>query len=82
MPDSCEERIGTVDVWQLHHFRAPIQRLVARRGIDQLELHHYLRDLLATRRWDVVRAVPQSEDDGHPSNHVFDVYGRSWSAPR
>jgi hypothetical protein len=82
MPDSCEERIGTVDVWRLHHFRAPIQRIVARHAIDRLELHRYLRDLLATRRWDVVRAVPQNEDDGQPSDHLYEVYGRTWSAPQ
>ena len=81
MPDASEERIGTVNVWELHHFRAPIQRIFARSSIDRLELHHYLRDLLATRRWDVVRAVPHSEDDGHPSDHLYDLYGRSWSAP-
>jgi hypothetical protein len=80
MPDPSDERIGTVNVWELHHFRAPIQRIVARRAIDRLELDHYLRELLATRRWDVVRAVPRCEDDGHPSDHVYEVYGRSWSA--
>src|SRR4051794_26915728 len=29
MPDTCEERIGTVDVWRLHRFKAPIQRTFA-----------------------------------------------------
>jgi hypothetical protein len=79
MPASTEEQIGTVNVWELHHYRAPIQRIFARHSIDQLELDHYLRDLLATRRWDVVRAVPHLEADGHPSDHVYDLYGQSWS---
>jgi hypothetical protein len=76
-----EERIGTVDVWQLHHFKAPILRIVARRAIDRLELNHYLDELLATHRWDVVRAVPRVEDGGHPSEHVYDLFGHSWSVP-
>jgi hypothetical protein len=78
MPVSCEERIGTVDVWRLHHFKAPIQRIFARRAIDHLELDHYLRGLLATRRWDVIRAVPHREGAGPASDHVYDLFGRSW----
>jgi hypothetical protein len=81
MPASGEERIGTVNVWELHHFRAPIQRIVARRAIDHLELDQYLRDLLASHRWDVVRAVPWVDDQGRPSDHVYEIYGRSWAAP-
>ena len=78
MPGSGEEPIGTIDVWELHHYRAPLERIFARHEIDKLELHHYLRDLLATRRWDVIRVVPQDED-GHASDHVYQLYGRSWS---
>ena len=81
MSDATEEPIGTVDVWTLHHFRAPIQRIFARHAIYGLELDHYLRELLATRRWDVVRAVPHSGEDGLASNHVYDIYGRSLSRP-
>jgi hypothetical protein len=81
LTDSAEERIGTVDIWQLHHFRVPIQRIFARHAIDRLELDHYLSDLLATQRWDVVRAVPHLDEEGRPSDHVFDLYGRSWGAP-
>jgi hypothetical protein len=80
MPELVEERIGTINVWELHHFRAPIQRIFARRAIDRLELQHYVSALLATRRWDVVRAVPHSDGDGFPSDHVYDLFGRSWSA--
>jgi hypothetical protein len=76
-----EERIGTIDVWRLHHFKAPIQRIVARHAVDKLELNHYLHNLLATHRWDVVRAVPRVDAEGHPSEHVYDLFGRSWSAP-
>jgi hypothetical protein len=75
-----EERIGRVDVWDLHHFRAPIQRIVARRAIDRLELTSYVHGLLATGRWDVVRTVPHIDADGRRSDHVYDLYGRSWGA--
>jgi hypothetical protein len=80
MPEQTEECIGTVNVWDLHHFSAPIQRIFARRSIDRLELQHYVSALLATHRWDVVRAVPHSEADGHLSDHVYDLFGRSWGA--
>ena len=82
MIEHPEEHIGTVDVWELHHFRAPIQRIFARRGMDRLELDHYLHDLLAMRRWDVIRAVPHSEGVGHASDHVYDLYGQTWSSSR
>jgi hypothetical protein len=82
MTGNAEEPIGTVDVWELHHFKAPIQRMFARHAIERLELEHYLRDLLATRRWDVVRAVPHSEGDGQASDHIYDVYGQTWSPTR
>jgi hypothetical protein len=75
---TSEERIGTVDVWQLHHYRAPIQRIFARHAVHHLELNHYLGELLATKRWDVVRATPHPSDDGSLSDHVYDIYGRSW----
>jgi hypothetical protein len=78
MIGTTEQHIGTVDIWDLHHFNAPIQRLFARHAIDRLELNHYLRDLLATRRWDVVRVVPHLDDDGRVSDHLYDLYGQSW----
>jgi hypothetical protein len=74
-----EQCIGTVDVWQLHHYRAPIQRIFARHAVYHLELDHYLGELLATKRWDVVRAAPHPSDDGSPSDHVYDIFGRTWS---
>jgi len=81
MLESSEERIGTVNVWELHHFKAPIQRIFARHAIDHLELNFYLRTLLATRRWDVVRAVPHHDGDGPASDHIYDLYGCSWRTP-
>ena len=70
-----EMYIGSVDVWELHEFRWPIVRLCARRAVDRLELRRYMRDLLSTRRWDRVRAVPHREADGRPSEHIYDVFG-------
>jgi hypothetical protein len=30
---------------------------------------------LSTQRWDTVRAIPHLEADGHPSEHVYDIFG-------
>jgi hypothetical protein len=75
---TAEEFIGTVNVWQLRHFRAPIQRIFARHAIDHLELDYYLRDLLSTKRWDVIRAAPHPNEDGRVSDHIYDLYGSIW----
>jgi hypothetical protein len=76
---AVEEPIGTVDVWRLRHYRAPIQRIFARHAIYHLELDHYLSELLATKRWDVVRAAPHPSDDGSLSDHIYDIFGRTWT---
>jgi len=73
-----EVRVATVDVWDLHHFKAPLQRIFARHAVERLELNHYVNELLATHRWDVLRVVPRSDGDEHAPVHVYDVYGRSW----
>jgi hypothetical protein len=71
-----EEFIGTVDVWELKSgIRWMITRLFSRHFVEEVELGRYLRSLLATRRWSVVRVVPHSNPQGLPSTHVFDVYG-------
>ena len=71
-----EELIGTVDVWQLRsRIRWMIMRAFARHFVEEVELGRYMRDLLATRRWSVVRVVPHVNAQGLPSSHVFDVYG-------
>jgi hypothetical protein len=75
MSIAAEVHIGSVDVWRLHQFNWPILRIVAHHAVDHLELARYLRDLLSTRRWDSVRAVPHREDDGSESDHVYDVFG-------
>jgi hypothetical protein len=72
----AEELIGTVNVWDLRRFCWPILRIFARRVVDDLELGRYLKDLLATGRWDEVRVVPHRNADGSLSDHVFDTYGR------
>jgi hypothetical protein len=72
----AEERIGTVDVWQLpDRLRWPIMRILSRRFVEELELGRYIRGLLATRRWSIVRVAPHADEQGIPSTHVFDVYG-------
>jgi hypothetical protein len=70
-----EEFIGSVDVWELRHFRWPFMRALCRRYVELRELRHYERELLATQRWALVRCVPHPDRDGDASSHVFDVYG-------
>ena len=71
-----EELIGTVDVWELRSgIRWMIMRMISRHFVEEMELGRYLRGLLATRRWSVVRVVPHMTEQGVPSTHVFDVYG-------
>jgi hypothetical protein len=71
-----EERIGTVDVWQLTQgMRWPIMRMLAKRFVEEMALGRYLRSLLDTRRWSVVRVVPHLDELGVPSGHVFDIFG-------
>lgn len=76
-----EQHLGIVDTWRLHHYNWPIQRLFAGRAVRHLERAHAMKDLLATGRWDVVRADPHPKADGHLSDHVYDVYGRPVATP-
>jgi hypothetical protein len=70
-----EEFIETVDVWSLRQIRWPVMRALCRRYVEERELRLYERDLLATRRWSVVRCVPQPSASGDCPAHLFDVYG-------
>jgi hypothetical protein len=70
-----EEFIGTVDTWDLRHFRWPFMRALCRRYVELCELQHYEDQLLASRRWSVVRCVPQPDGGGQTSSHIFNVYG-------
>ena len=70
-----EELIGIVDAGQLHEVRWPLVRLLARRYVEDLEMGGYVRRLLASHRWAMVRLVPHTTEQGEPSTHVFDVYG-------
>jgi hypothetical protein len=70
-----EELIGTVDIGQLHEIRWPIMRLLAGRYLEEVEMGRYMRTLLGTRHWAVVRMVPHKTLHGAPSTQVFDVYG-------
>jgi len=70
------ELIGTVDVWELSSgIRWMITRLVSRHLVEEVELGRYMRGLLATRRWSVVKVVPHRNEQGESSTHIFDVYG-------
>ena len=71
---TTEEFVGTVDVWQLREMRWPIMRLLARRYVNELELHRYLARLLSTGRWSNGHAVPHPHAHD-PEQHLFDVYG-------
>jgi hypothetical protein len=71
-----EELIGTVDVSRLRSgIRWMIMRPFAPHFVEEVELGRYLRGLLATRRWSIVRVVPQVDEQGVPSTHIFDVFG-------
>jgi hypothetical protein len=72
---ATEQFIGTVDVAELQSIRGGIMRMLARHYAEEMELGRYLRELLATRRWSMVRVVPHTNEQGVPSTHVFDVYG-------
>ena len=70
-----EEFIGTVDVWELRHYRWPFMRALCRRYVELHELQHYEHELLATQRWTLVRCVPQANAGGNVPSHIFNVYG-------
>ena len=75
-----EELIGTVDIGQLHEIRWPIMRLLAGRYVEEMEMGRYMRNLLATRHWAVVRMVPRKTLQGAPSTRVFDVsFQSTWN---
>ena len=76
MSFAAEQHIGLVDTWKLRHYNWPIQRMFARHAVYELELAHAMDDVLATGRWDIVRAEPHHEPDGHQSDHLYDLYGR------
>ncbi len=70
-----DEFIATVDVWELRHLHWPFMRALCRSYVEQRELRHYERGLLATHRWSIVRCIPHRDAAGAVSSHVFDVYG-------
>jgi hypothetical protein len=55
-----EELIGTLDIGHLHEIRWPFMRLLAGRYAEEMEVCRYMRTLLATRRWAVVRMLRRS----------------------
>jgi hypothetical protein len=72
-----EQFIDTVDLHQLRSGTLwPIIRVFAPHFVEEIELGRYMRRLLATHRWSVVRVVPHTEHQIGPSKHVFDVYGQ------
>ena len=70
-----EEFIGAVDIAQLHEIRWPFMRILAGRYVEEMEMGRYMRTLLATGHWAVVRMVPRPTRHGALSTRVFDVYG-------
>ncbi len=71
-----EQFIDTVDLRQLRSGSLwPIMGLLAPHFVEEIELGRYMRRLLATHRWSVVRVVPHPEAQDVPSKHVFDVFG-------
>ena len=77
MTPSPEQFIDTVDVHLLRSGTLwPIMRLLAPHYVEEIELGRYMRRLLATHRWSVIRVVPRAEPQMGLSKHVFDVYGQ------
>ena len=71
-----EQFIETINIHQLRSGTLwPIMRLLAPRFVEEIELGRYMRRLLGTHRWSVVRVVPLLTADHLPSKHIFDVYG-------
>ena len=75
MAQPTEHFLGTVDVRELHQLHWPILRLLTRSFVERLELQRYKRHLLASGRWDRIRAVPHRSGSGQTSPHLFDLYG-------
>jgi hypothetical protein len=73
-PERREELIDTVDTWRLLELSWPIMRVFVPHFVEELELGRYVRHLLRTGRWSVIRLVPHPTPEG-PSRHLFDVYG-------
>jgi hypothetical protein len=74
---SNEEFIATIDLWNLGQVRWPVLRALCRTYVEQRELRQFEHQLLATRRWNMVRCIPQTDPasaDGAAA-HVFNVYG-------
>src|ERR1051326_1157750 len=78
---AIEEHIGTVNVWELHQIKAPLMRVLARHSMDHLELEHSTDALLKTKLWNAMRVVPHCDAGGHPSDHIYDLYGQHWQTP-
>jgi hypothetical protein len=76
-----EQFIGTIDLWTLGTVRWPILRAFCRGYVEQRELRQYERQLLATRRWSMVRCVPLVDQAADTVPHIFDIYGVVASAP-
>ena len=75
MSQQTEDHLAAIDVRHLHEFDWPITRLLARPFVERLELQRYKRQLLASGRWERIRAVPHRDGSGEVSPHVFDLYG-------
>ena len=75
MAQLTEHFLGTVDVRALHELHWPILRLLARSFVERLELRRHKRHLLASGRWDRIRAVPHRDSSGKVTPHLFDLYG-------
>jgi hypothetical protein len=70
-----EEFIATISAWELRGNRWPILGLFASHFVDEIELGRYVKRLLRSGEWEVIRLVPHRQDEDL-SDHIFDVYGR------
>ena len=69
-----EQFVGTIDAWELRHFRWPFMRTFCRAYVEQRELQYFEKQLLTAQHWQRVKCVPHRNEAGVDSTHVFDVY--------
>jgi hypothetical protein len=75
MSGSGGQLIETIDTRQLPHLRWwTIMPLLYPEFVEDLEIEHHLRELLDTRKAQLVRVEPHRDAHGQPEPHLFDVY--------
>ena len=69
-----EELIATIDAHELHGIRWGMMRQMFPKFVEEIELGRYLRELLTSGHYGVVRVSRHRDSGGQLSTHAFDVY--------